>query len=86
MRYRALTMMDTPPRVQQIADQVGVESDPEVILASTLGELDEDTRQHFLDAGMGEQFYEALVPFWAAFSEKLVDINLEELSEAESRD
>ena len=85
MRYRALTMMDTPPRVQEIADQVGVESDPEMILTSTLAELDEDARQHFLDAAAGDQFYEALVPFWAVFSEELIGVSFEELSKAEYR-
>lgn len=79
MRYRALTMMDTPPRVQEVADQVGVESDPEMILTSALAELDEDARQHFTDAAAGDQFYEALVPFWAAFSEELIGVNFEEL-------
>ena len=79
MRYRALTMMDTPPGVQEIAERVGIEPDPEEILASTLSMLDEDALQHFTDAAVGDRFYEALVPFWAAFYEKLVDVKLEEV-------
>ena len=49
MRYRALSMMDTPPRIQEIVERVGVGSDPEEILAATLAELDEDALQHFTD-------------------------------------
>ena len=80
MRFRALTRLeDEVFDVKHIAEQGGVVCDGAQILAPVLDALDEDARRHFTQAQMEKGEYEGLVPFWEAFAERLVNVEIKEV-------
>jgi len=83
LRFLVLEKVAEDFELTAMANRLGVPLEHAEILRPVLEELDETASRHFEEAGWHENAYEATVPLYDAFREKLTEVSLEEVEAKE---
>ena len=80
LRHRVLTdLAEVGVEMDEIGSLADVETDEEEILRPVIDDLDDTALRHFVEAQWEENVYEATVPLWNAFDQRVVNVEIEDV-------